>query len=291
MRSYIFSNGEWIPTPSDKSSGSREFMPLSNLAGLRYHRMQYILYSRIKSCNDYNSYVTSMTRALAGSSRSTPFFRSFCNSPIMINDIFNPNLVKKRTQLYCFNNAKPGLLICFCGSANALNIPISVFHASYSQLFGSVAYVVWQDFHQILNNIESVFETVPAFENLYFLGTSHGAYIPLLMKSRYPDSRGLSFSPANLHLLRCYKALYAGINPRYSFLNYLFGRGLRVYYSKSQARDNQFAITCKSMMDPNVFSDVFNDISYIHDRHATLYTLHEHGSLGRTMHEFVQNKF
>ena len=282
MFSYIFDSGEWVAAPPTNFSGSSEFT--LSPEGLSTVRLQYDSYLKINSSDDYNLFIKAMKSDNA--LKSKPFFRSFRRSRLMTDDIFHVNLLQKKSQLYCFDNGKPGILLCFCGVGNALNIPISVFHAAYSRLFGSIAYICWHDFNQVLKGIQAIFKIVPESDQLYSLGTSHGAYIPLRLKHQFPDSHGLCFSPANLDLLRCYKAMSAGINPNFSVLNNLCRHGLKVYYSKLYPRDQQFALFCKSLISPSVFSDVFVDVSSIHPRHLTLFTLFKRGFLDEIMQAF-----
>ena len=199
----------------------------------------------------------------------------YCLSSQMAENIFPILSRVTHPQLYFFANNKPGLLICFCGKANQLNIPLLVFHATYSQLFGGIAYFFMDNDH-ILRKIGSIPAITPFCDKLSFLGTSGGAHIPLVLKTKYPNSTALSFSPAHYDDFNKYGLGKQAFDSNWS-------NNCRVYYSSVFPKDRYFADYFKTLVNGKIFSDVFIDISGLNPSHATLTTLFRRNLLDRVM--------
>ena len=80
---------------------------------------------------------------------------------------------------------------------NGLMIHLSIFNATFSHLFGAIAYIFKHDRDAIYANMESIPAIALASGRLNFLWCSGGAHLPLLLKLKYPMSGVLSFSPAD----------------------------------------------------------------------------------------------
>lgn len=273
MKSYLNIDDKWIKVTSKNSSTKGFAAELKQC-----HRILdlAIMWKRINCAADYNLFIQKC-KELPGhyANDALGFVTNFSLSGQMAENTFPILSHAHLPQLYWFDNNKPGLLLCFCGRANQLNIPLLVFHATYSQLFGGIAYF-FMDNDQILRKVDSISTIMPFCDRLSFLGTSGGAHIPLVLKTKYPNSSVLSFSPAHYEDFNKYKLSKPAFDSNWA-------NNTRVYYSSANSLDRYFANYFKTLTSDKVFSDVFIDISHIDKRHNTLSTLFQAKLLGNVM--------
>ena len=288
MRSFIFLEGSWSPADSFDSHEVSCFEIKNSISNSIKSQLSKI--KEIRSADQYNEFVE-FARGLQYDSSiiSSPLrvIHNFRYTQFMKKEIFHMNLMQKKlSQLYCFDNGRKDVLVCFCGDRNALNIHLSIFHATFSRLFGAIAYIYKRDRNAIYKNIETIPAIALTTGRLNFLGCSGGAHLPLLLKLKYPMSGVLSFSPVDSvgawnHLT---VNLTAGINPQKLF-NSCWSQNTKVYYSSSCKKDEYFAQACRSFIDRKVYDDVFVDIAHLEKSHTTLQTVFCRGLLGELIED------
>ena len=283
MKSFIYSENKWIQ--STPIIPKFEFFK-QNLDNSKTISGLARLFLTINSYDHFNLFITKSRLWKTNNNNALRWIKDFQYSSLMDENTFPINITLKKSQFYCFDDNNPDILLCFCGDKNQLNIPLLVFHATYSRLFGSVAYIFKHDFNHFLRNIESIFTIAPSHAKLSLLGTSNGAHIPLLLKHKYPSSSVLSFSPVQLLQLDYLIKLSSGINPQFRSFNDAWSKNTRVYYSGAYIPDRMFSKQCKRLMNNDTFSRVFNDISHLNPSHCTLQTLFQHNLLDKVMNDF-----
>ena len=246
MKSYLNISDKWVKvTPQySRLEGLYTTIKSDHILNLMKNL------GKVNCSEDYNLLIQKLKYIQFNhSNNALGIITDYCLSSQMAENIFPILSHGNLPQLYFFDNNKPGLLLCFCGRGNQLNIPLLVFHATYSQLFGGIAYFFMDNDH-ILRKIHSIPTITHFCDKLSFLGTSAGAHIPLVLKTKYPNSSVLSFSPGHYDDFNKYSLSKQAFDSNWT-------NNCRVYYSSIFPIDQYFADYFKTLANGKIFSDVF----------------------------------
>lgn len=292
MTTFSFKNNSWSKLKSEQKIDISFDKKLSECTTIpNACRM----YNSISCSREYNQFITKMRDpSLGGKSIARTFVAAstFQQSPMLDESNFPSNFTFDESQLYTNNNGKLSLLLCFGGKvvSNAiiksrLGIPLLTFHAKYSQMFGSVAYFSdedYKDHNKLIEKIKAIHTIMPNHKNTVLIGASYGGYLPIILKKELNASASLSFSPIFSNVIsKDYLDTIASLETNY--FNSEWANKMKIYYSKQDDRDAEFAKYCKLKMSADIFKNVFQDLSHVHSTHNTLATLFNAGMLDQEM--------
>lgn len=298
MKSYLYQGGKWLPCKANKKIIKFDRKKIKNTVFFNLlRRLKRKVYDftddtcknhhivdiariaiKIESPDDLNLVIKKSKLCDSSELKAISWIKNFQLCPFITNENYPENHSIANAQLYVNEKSDNNtLLICFCGIGKELNIPITVFHAKYSQYFGAIAYFFRSDYYdypKLLKKVHEIYTTLPCIKRTALIGTSAGAHMPIILSKEATVCTNLSFSPMLYNEIK-------NILPYY--LDSSCNQNTQIYYSKEHPADLKFAEYCKSFMATETFSKIFIDVSHISSSHMTLQTLFQNNMLDGTM--------
>ena len=292
MASFLFKNNSWSRCKSKQKIDLSFDKKLSECTTIPNVCR---IYNSISCSKEYNQFITKIRDpSLKGQSISNKFIAAstFKQSPMLSESNFPSNFNSSESQLYLNNNEKTSLLICFGGNVkkgtilhSSMGIPLLTFHAKYSKIFGSIAYFNSGDYKnhkEFIKKIEAIYAIVPTNKNTVLIGVSLGGHLPIILKKELNAFASLSFSPIFSDVIsKEYLDTITALETNY--FNSAWSNKMKIYYSKKDDRDVEFARYCELKMSADTFKNTFHDLSEINPSHNTLATLFNEGILDQEM--------
>lgn len=258
------------------------------------------MYWTINCSRDFNEFIhRALDSSLKGNSRKRPFrsIRTFQASTKLEENIFPFNYNSNESQLYCNHNNKSSILICFSGKPPShqildirFGLPLLVFHAKYSQLFGSIAYIQEKDYGDqsaLIEKLKKILELTKASRIVLF-GFCFGAHLPIILQNKLNAFESISFSPTFSTVFK--KDDFEKLNlSSQHYLNSPLTKRMKIYYSGEDKLVHEFIEYCKSKTSKRAFKSFFHNLSGISPSHNTIETLFDEKILDQIMQNFLFN--
>ena len=169
-------------------------------------------------------------------------------------------------------------------------LPLLVFHAKYSQLFGSIAYIQEKDYGDqsaLIEKLKKILELTKASRIVLF-GFCFGAHLPIILQNKLNAFESISFSPTFSTVFK--KDDFEKLNlSSQHYLNSPSTKRMKIYYSGEDKLVHEFIEYCKSKTSKRAFKSFFHNLSGISPSHNTIETLFDEKILDQIMQNFLFN--